>query len=120
MRPFTTFSDRAVLEGAVPNLGSLEEEAAQPNTTLKEQTPMRPPTPPAAALPNEPAALAAGHEHPGWTEVHLSYPVASVKCIPVSLGDLRCCCQSQSSRQRKAQCCQREEQWDHDSSSASS
>ena len=39
MRPFTTFSDCTVLEGAMHNLGSPEEEAAQPNTTLKEQTP---------------------------------------------------------------------------------
>ena len=42
MRPFTTFSYHAVLEGAVPYLGYPEEEAAQPNTTLKEQTPWDP------------------------------------------------------------------------------
>ena len=97
MRPFTTFSYHAVLEGVMPNLGSQEVEAVQPNTTPKEQTPMRPPTPPAAALPNKLAALAVGHEHLGWMGAHLSHPAASVGHIPMSLGDLRWCCQSQSS-----------------------
>ena len=60
MRPFTTFSDHTVLEGATPNLGSPEEKAAQPNSRLKEQALTRPPTPLTAALSNEPAALAAG------------------------------------------------------------
>ena len=116
MRPFTTFIDHAVLEGAIPNLGSPEEEAAQPQITLKEETPTRPPTP-AAALPNEPAA---GHEHPGWMEIH---PAASVGSIPVNLGNLRWHCQSEGSSWRKTQCHQREEQWGGgpgDSSSTSS
>ena len=123
MRPFTTFSDCAVLEGPTPNLGSPEVEAAQPNITPKEQTPTRLPTPLAAVPPNEPVSPDVGHEHPGWVEVHLSHPVAFVGHVPMSLGDLRWHHQSQSSSQRKAQCCWREEQWGSglgDSSSASS
>ena len=64
MRPLTTFSDHTVLEGAMPNLGSPEEEAAQPNTTPKEQTP-RPPTPLTAALSNKLAVPAVVGEYPG-------------------------------------------------------
>ena len=82
MRPFTTFSDHIVLEEVAPNLGSLEGEVAQPNPTPKEQTPMRPPTPPAAALSNKAAAPAVGHEHFSWIEVHPSHPVASVGTFP--------------------------------------
>ena len=60
MKPFTTFSDRAILEKAVPDHGSPEAEvkgATQPGTTLTMQTPMwdtRPSTPPAVPA-NEPA-----------------------------------------------------------------
>ena len=89
MRPFTTFSDCTVLEGATPNLGFPEEEAAQPNTALKEKKPMRPPTLLAAALTHKLAALAAGHEHPSWMEVHPWCPAASVGHISMSLGGLR-------------------------------
>ena len=111
MRPLTIFNDHAVLEGATPNLGSPEEEAAQPNTTPKKQTPTRSPTLLAAALSNEPNAPAVGSEHPGWMKVHPSCQVASMGHVPMSLGNLRQHCQSQSSSRRKAQCHWREEQW---------
>ena len=136
MKPFTTFSDFAILEKAMPDHGTPEAEvegAAQPGTTLTMQTPMpdtRPSTPPAVpanepTIPTAPPVTTnnkegtAGHQYPNWTKIHPSHPVASVGHIPLSLGDLRQCCHSCSSSRRRAQCCQIEEQLSSDQGDSS-
>ena len=106
MKPFTTFSDHAILEKTKSDHGTPEAEAqwpAQPGTTLTKQISVldtRPSTPP-AVLANEPAIPTAppvktnnqkgtkGCEYPNWTEIHQSHPVASVGHIPLSLGNVR-------------------------------
>ena len=105
MKPFTTFSDHAILEKAKPDQGAPKAEVegpAQPSTppampadelAIPTIPPAMPtdepviPTAPPVATNNQKGTKSC--EYPIWTKIHPSHLVASVEHVPLSLGDLR-------------------------------
>ena len=119
MKPFTTFHDHESLgkEVAGQETPAAEVEgAAWPGTPPTTQ--LAAPVTWLSTLALAPAAQQATTQKAkgamsfvpsNWTEIHPSHPAAPVRCIPLSLGDLRWWCHSWSSSHRRRACHQIEE-----------